>query len=52
MLIACRRSSHVMRSVPPRGSGWVLPAPHSTISELATHPPPRGGTDITSLKAA
>jgi hypothetical protein len=33
----------MMRSVPPRGSGWVVPA---WSLDLRTHPLPRGGTDF------
>jgi hypothetical protein len=51
----CRCSG--MRSVPPRGSGWVLvPSGEFTAlmrgfhpvprSESKTHPLPRGGTDL------
>jgi hypothetical protein len=41
-----------MRSVPPRGSGWVVTeALYSEViihEETATHPLPRGGTDLIS----
>ena len=38
----------VMRSVPPRGSGWVMGTHHSIRMKVAarTHPLPRGGTDL------
>jgi len=39
-----------MRSVPPRGSGWVEPSAFKNFTELQcrsqTHPLPRGGTDL------
>src|SRR6266498_1758485 len=55
MLIIVRRSD--MRSVPPRGSGWVRPPASEialakgiklwdTASACRTHPLPRGGTDV------
>ena len=39
-----------MRSVPPRGSGWVTATYHSrrVKSRDRTHPLPRGGTDLMS----
>jgi len=37
----------VTRSVPPRGSGWVLGVEAS--SDAATHPLPRGGADLMTL---
>ncbi len=46
-----------MRSVPPRGSGWVLDSVlgtaeiHDAVKSLkarGTHPLPRGGTDFMS----
>jgi len=38
-----------MRSVPPRGSGWVSIAViqvAACVVDAATHPLPRGGTDL------
>ncbi len=34
-----------MRSVPPRGSGWVFDG-DALPCVAATHPLPRGGTDL------
>ena len=43
----------VMRSVPPRGSGWVVVSELSTEVKTTneTHPLPRGGTDSMSLRS-
>jgi len=47
-----------MRSVPPRGSGWVVDGPATTSRILGfahrygleqTHPLPRGGTDLIAV---
>jgi len=47
---AIRLALRLMRSVPPRGSGWVLATHLSSRVEalLRTHPLPRGGTDLMS----
>src|SRR6266536_243628 len=38
--------SRLMKSVPPRGSGWVLATHPSSYAASTTHPLPRGGTDF------
>src|SRR6185503_6997022 len=46
-----------MRSVPPRGSGWVVASELSTeiknqtVNANETHPLPRGGTDLKRLRS-